>query len=209
MDYTTSADHVVDATTGNRRHDDQNPITTVWSAADSSMLIWSLMEIIKEAELEGKPFNPADPASYGVLKAALQKLYITPAKLVESLARDVPPLAAGAGMPSDRHVDFSMPPTTVKSAPMPAAGYVCAGFLVVSTPPTGQKVRVTMATYSSPDDTEYKLGIDNLGGENNMVLDVMLPVNNGDCVSFVYGGQGETVSVSFCKFIYASGVPDA
>ena len=78
MDYTNSADYAVHAATGNRMHDDQSPITTIWSATDGNTVLWSLMEILKAANMTGIPFNPDNPTSYQQLLAALRKMFGNP-----------------------------------------------------------------------------------------------------------------------------------
>jgi len=77
MDYTTSLDNVVHAGTGNRMHADNTAVPTAVSGNDMNMVIWSLMAILKAAEIEGKPFNPDDPASYDRVLTALQALFVT------------------------------------------------------------------------------------------------------------------------------------
>ncbi|VVE55317.1 hypothetical protein PIN31009_04956 [Pandoraea iniqua] len=75
MDYTTSADNVVHGPTGHRMHSDSVAVPTVWSGNDSNMIIWSLMELLKLANMDGQPFNPDDPDSYSLLRDALLAVF--------------------------------------------------------------------------------------------------------------------------------------
>jgi hypothetical protein len=75
MDYTTSPNSVVDAATGHRFHDAQAAFPTVWSDKDANSIIWSLMEVVKDAGVFSRQFDIADPATYRVFKASLDKLY--------------------------------------------------------------------------------------------------------------------------------------
>lgn len=76
MDYTTSLDYVIDPNTGQRIHQDNQAVPTVWSAKDACMLIWELMEIVKAGGIAPKAFNPADPQSYTTVLRALQAMYV-------------------------------------------------------------------------------------------------------------------------------------
>ena len=75
MDYTTSADNVVHGPTGHRMHSDSVAVPTVWSGNDGNMIIWSLMELLKLANMDGQPFNPDDPDSYTLLRDALLAVF--------------------------------------------------------------------------------------------------------------------------------------
>lgn len=75
MDYTQSPDFSTHAGTGHRMHDDDKPITTIWTADDANSVIWSLMEIVNAAGLTPQQFDPNVASSYKVLKAALDKIY--------------------------------------------------------------------------------------------------------------------------------------
>ncbi|MFJ2990380.1 hypothetical protein ACIPF8_21145 [Collimonas sp. NPDC087041] len=75
MNYTESLDHVIHGPTGQPMHTDSAAINTVQSAKDTNMGIWSLMELIKAAGLQGRTFNPDDPESYKLLKTALDSVY--------------------------------------------------------------------------------------------------------------------------------------
>ena len=75
MNYTDSLDRVIHAPTGHTMHTDTAAIPTVQSANDTNMVIWSLMELLKAANLTGKPFNPNDSESYTLLKRALDSIY--------------------------------------------------------------------------------------------------------------------------------------
>lgn len=85
MNYTESLDHSI-ANNGQRMHDDLRPMPTVWSSNDANMLIWSLMEVVNAAALDGLAFNPEDPNSYTVFLKALQKLFAG-SPFVEALAQ--------------------------------------------------------------------------------------------------------------------------
>ncbi|HGL4259507.1 tail fiber domain-containing protein [Burkholderia dolosa] len=71
MDYTTSIDNVVHGATGHRMHTDSAAVTTAWSGGDANMVIWSLMEILNAAGIEGRAFNPDDKESYTRLRDAV------------------------------------------------------------------------------------------------------------------------------------------
>jgi hypothetical protein len=74
MNYTESLDNVVHPATGQRMHTDTAAITTVQSAKDTNMVIWSLMEVIKAANRIGQSFNPDTPATYQVLLDSINTL---------------------------------------------------------------------------------------------------------------------------------------
>lgn len=75
MDYTLSSEYVTHVGTGNRMHEDSQPVPTLMSDKDFNQTIWSLMEIVKAADLEGIQFDPNTPASYTRLLEALNLLY--------------------------------------------------------------------------------------------------------------------------------------
>lgn len=85
MNYTESLDHSI-AKNGQPMHDDHKPISSVFSGNDANMLIWSLMEVVKSAQLSGLTFNPDDPNTYTVFLKALQKLFAG-SPFVEALAQ--------------------------------------------------------------------------------------------------------------------------
>ncbi|PRE05918.1 phage tail protein [Burkholderia multivorans] len=75
MDYTTSLDNVVHGATGRRMHSDSIAVPTVWSGNDANMVIWSMMEMLKLANVDGQAFNPDDEASYTRFRDALLKVF--------------------------------------------------------------------------------------------------------------------------------------
>lgn len=85
MDFTLSPDHVVDAGTGDRLHQDTAAVPTVLSAKDVNSIIWSLMAIVKAAGKLPRQFDQSNPATYGVLLDALSTLYVSPAQLASAL----------------------------------------------------------------------------------------------------------------------------
>ncbi|WP_069353848.1 hypothetical protein [Burkholderia cenocepacia] len=74
MDYTKSSSYSL-ADNGNRMHDDRKPVPTAVEDRDMNMVIWSLMQVIQAAALEGKDFDPASEATYSVFLNALKKLF--------------------------------------------------------------------------------------------------------------------------------------
>lgn len=72
MDYTRSDANVTDTATGNRMHQGDQPVTTLVSPEDMNMVIWSLMEVLKYAGLDGLPFDKNVPDSYGRYLTALK-----------------------------------------------------------------------------------------------------------------------------------------
>lgn len=77
MDYTTSIDNVLHGATGHRMHSDSIAVPTAWSGNDANMVIWSMMEVLKLAGVEGRAFNPDDEASYTRLRDALLRKFAT------------------------------------------------------------------------------------------------------------------------------------
>lgn len=82
MDYTNSLDHIVDPNTGQRMHQDDQAVTTVWSARDSNALNWELMEVVKAGGIVPVAFNPADPQSYSTVLRALLAMLVQKGKAV-------------------------------------------------------------------------------------------------------------------------------
>lgn len=74
MDYTNSDANVVHGATGHRMHQATLPVPTEVSARDMNMVIWSLMELLKAANLPGTDFNPDDADSYAQVSRAVQSL---------------------------------------------------------------------------------------------------------------------------------------
>lgn len=72
MQYTQSDSFSTHPGTGNNHHDDSKPIPTAVSADDMNMVIWSLMEVVKNQGLAAAVFNKDDPATYQVLLNALR-----------------------------------------------------------------------------------------------------------------------------------------
>lgn len=85
MDYTLSPQHVVHPGTGQRMHDQNQPVPTQVTDKDINAVSWSLMEVIKEAGLSGVQFDPANQATYRRLLLALQTIF---AAKSESSSRD-------------------------------------------------------------------------------------------------------------------------
>lgn len=85
MDYTQSDANVTHSGTGHRMHQDTAPVTTMVSAADMNMVIWSLMAVIEAAGMTGVAFNPADPTTYQRLRDALQSLISTSGPVASQL----------------------------------------------------------------------------------------------------------------------------
>ncbi|MCT9014627.1 phage tail protein [Cupriavidus gilardii] len=77
MNYTDSLDHVVHAGTGQPMHSDSIAVPTVVSSNDMNMVIWSLMEVLKAANVSGRTFNPDDPGSYSRFRLALETIFAT------------------------------------------------------------------------------------------------------------------------------------
>lgn len=73
MDYTLSPDYATHAGTGNRMHEENAAVTTVWSEKDANSVIWSLMQVVKDMGLVGVPFDEAVPGSYQVLVKAIKR----------------------------------------------------------------------------------------------------------------------------------------
>lgn len=71
MNYTLSDSYVTDSGTGNRMHQSDQPVPTMVSPQDMNMVLWSLMEVVKQAGLSGAEFDKDDPDSYRVLLTAL------------------------------------------------------------------------------------------------------------------------------------------
>ncbi len=74
MDYTTSPQFAVHPVTGNRLHDDAATLPTVLTDDDINQLTWSIMEVVKDAELVPSAFNKDAPATYRQLAAAIDTL---------------------------------------------------------------------------------------------------------------------------------------
>lgn len=75
MDYTSSPNYVTHYGTGQRMHEANQALPTVVSDQDMNMVLWSLMEVVKESGLPGIPFSKDSPASYQRLRDALRALY--------------------------------------------------------------------------------------------------------------------------------------
>ena len=73
MNYTKSNSYTEHAGTGQRMHDAAKAVPTQVSDSDLNMVIWSLMEVIKDAGLPGIDFSAENPDSYKQLLKALQK----------------------------------------------------------------------------------------------------------------------------------------
>lgn len=82
MDYSQSLNTVVDAGTGNRMHLEAQATPSVVSDKDLNSIIWSLMEIVKAGGLVGAPFDPAVPATYTLLRQAIDVMLRKQAGLI-------------------------------------------------------------------------------------------------------------------------------
>lgn len=76
MDYTSSPNYVTHYGTGQRMHEANQALPTVVSDQDMNMVLWSLMEVVKESGLPGIPFSKDSPTSYQRLRDALRALYM-------------------------------------------------------------------------------------------------------------------------------------
>lgn len=74
MDYTQSPNNVVDATTGFRRHEDNQALPTVLSEKDINSLIWAVMEVNKAAGMPAVAYDETVPASYTDVARAIRRL---------------------------------------------------------------------------------------------------------------------------------------
>lgn len=75
MDYTNSPNYVTHAGTGQRMHEAKQALPTVVSDQDMNMVLWSLMEVVKDSGLSGIQFSKDSPTSYQRLRDALRELY--------------------------------------------------------------------------------------------------------------------------------------
>ena len=75
MDYTSSPNYVTHYGTGQRMHEASQALPTVVSDQDMNMVLWSLMEVVKESGLPGIQFSKDSPTSYQRLRDALRALY--------------------------------------------------------------------------------------------------------------------------------------
>lgn len=74
MDYTRSDANITHAATGQRMHQQTAPVPTAVGSDDMNMVIWSLMEIVKDAGLSGLQFDAGNPSTYRVLVDAVREL---------------------------------------------------------------------------------------------------------------------------------------
>lgn len=74
MDYTLSPEFIIHPSTGQRMHSANQPVPTEMSDKDFNSLIWSMMEVVKAADLAGQQFDPGVPATYRVLRDAIAEL---------------------------------------------------------------------------------------------------------------------------------------
>lgn len=77
MDYTLSNSYDTDAGTGNRMHEDSKAVPTAVTDLDMNSIMWSLMEVLKAADLPGIQFDKANPASYQQLLKAIRSLSVS------------------------------------------------------------------------------------------------------------------------------------
>lgn len=99
MNFTQSDAHVIHSATGQRMHQDTDPVGTVWSAQDANMIIWSLMQVLMDAGVTPQTFDAGVPASYGRLSAAIQALASQAAGAQILKFVDVPFINVPAGAP--------------------------------------------------------------------------------------------------------------
>jgi hypothetical protein len=114
MDYTTSPDFTVHPATGHRRHDDAQAIPTVLTDDDINQVTWSLMEVVKAAQLASIPFSVDVPASYTQLRDAI--LALMPA------ASTAPSLAT-----VDAHIAAAIAAALANTIQTPAQFFINAG----------------------------------------------------------------------------------
>lgn len=84
MDYTQSPDFATHALTGKRMHQDTAAVTTAVSSKDMNAVIWSLMELLLQAGMDGIQFDPATPATYQRFRNALNALYVSLPALINA-----------------------------------------------------------------------------------------------------------------------------
>lgn len=87
MDYTHSDAYITHTATGQRMHQGTAPVPTAVSSDDMNMVIWSLMEIVKEAGMTGITFDPANPDSYGRLLNAVKTLFASRDELEPNIVK--------------------------------------------------------------------------------------------------------------------------
>ncbi|MEY2838924.1 MAG: hypothetical protein RJB60_1223, partial [Pseudomonadota bacterium] len=74
MDYTQSDSFDTHAGTGNRMHNSAKAVPTLMNDKDFNSVIWSLMEVVKQAGLAGMQFDPATPGTYTKVRDAILTL---------------------------------------------------------------------------------------------------------------------------------------
>ena len=74
MNYTNSPGYATHPGTGQRMHDEAQPLPTVWGEADANMLIWSCMEIVKAAGVTPAAFDADTPSTYQRLLQAVRAM---------------------------------------------------------------------------------------------------------------------------------------
>jgi hypothetical protein len=74
MDYTQSDSFDTHAGTGNRMHNQGKATPTAIGDKDLNQVIWSLMEVVKQAGLAGAQFDPATPGTYTKVRDAILTL---------------------------------------------------------------------------------------------------------------------------------------
>lgn len=95
MDYTQSDSFDTDANTGNRFHEDSKAVPTIFSGKDANSLIWSLMELLKAAGIEGKQFNRADPSTYTLVRDSIDEMIRKQVEVMGPFPRFTPYLWPG------------------------------------------------------------------------------------------------------------------
>lgn len=75
MDYTLANSYSTHTGTGQRMHREDQAVPTAIDDKDLNGVIWSLMEVVKEAGLAGVQFDPDVPSTYRVLLGAIKAIY--------------------------------------------------------------------------------------------------------------------------------------
>jgi len=98
MDYTLSPGYATHAETGQRLHRENQAVPTAVSEKDMNSVIWSMMEVVRAAELAGVQFDPDTPTSYQVFRNAIKVLIN---RAAQSILDQLPALSAATLRPGD------------------------------------------------------------------------------------------------------------